>query len=261
MRLWEYVFLFVPVRYRDYYSQPGVQGGNFYLSPLIGVLALKGNPIDLCATLFFILLSTGGVIFKFFSKFMLRLPFYWGYFACICLIFTSLDVLGSLHLSNTKLTLLCLVLGVLLLFNSFNLPLYPENMWTKPPSKYFNSPLLKWLEKNSNGLRVNNMQYPYYHGQINHIKSMGYCGGNHTLDIHKIRGIPNVGCGGYNWFDYREDGEDLDKFGVGFHIGDKPSQEEKWTQSKMFKNLWINKKLYSISTETTAPAVKSSEKN
>lgn len=255
MRDWEYLFLFIPIRYRDYYSQPGIQGGNFYLTPLVGVLALYGNPLFLIAALFCGILSTGGRLFKILSICMLRLPFYWGYFACLAIIIASVGGLRTLHLSTQKMAILCVLEGILLLFNSENLPLYPESMWTKSLDKWFNTPLLIWLEKNSKWYRVNNMQYPYYHGQVNHIKSMGYCGGNHTKDIHKKRGIPNVGCGGYDWFNFKEDGKELDNYQVAFHIGYEP-KDKKWVQSKEFKKLWINTNLYSFSTETIAQVVK-----
>ena len=239
---WEYLFFFIPIRYRDYYSKVGLQGGDFYVTPIVGLLALlSGNLLGWIAVLVCVLFSLGGGVFKLLSTLFLRLPFYWAYFVSLILVMLSVEALRSLSLNNRALTLLCVVLGLLLLFNSFNLPLYPEGMWHRKPSEYFDTPLLRWLEKYAKGYRVNNMKYPYYHGHINHIRSMGYCGGNHKKWVGEIRGLPSNGGGGYNWFDYKEDGVDLDIYEVGFHIGERPSENEKWFKAEVIEDVWINR--------------------
>jgi len=239
MKAWEYLFILIPLRYRDYYSYPGVQGGNFYLTPLVVFLALFGNPLGWIAVLLCLGLGLGRGLFKLASPLCLRLPFYWVYFAGLVIVMLAVEGLGSFSLNTVQLTLLCVVVAVLLFHNSFCLPVFPEGYLAKRPSHYFDTPLLRYLEKNATG-RVNNMQYPYYHGQINHIRSMGYCGGNYKKWLKEFRNLPLNGCGGYNWFDYKADGVDLDIYEVQYHIGERPSQACKWFKVKGFKNLWRN---------------------
>ena len=240
MQAWEYLFFFIPVHYRDYYDSVGLQGAYFYLSPLVLFFALFGNPLLWSLVLFCFLLSLGRGVFKLFNPLLLRLPFYWGYFASLLIVWLSVEGLRLFALNNQQLSLLCVMVGILLLFNSDNLPPYPYNMWARRPSVYFNTPLLKWLEKHAKGYRVNNLPYPVYHGQINHIKSMGYMGGNHILKQGEFRGIDRKGAGGYNWFDYLPDSYKLDQYGVKYHIGNRPSADPKWKKIECFDNLWEN---------------------
>ena len=137
MKLWEYIFMLVPIRYRDYYATPGLQGGNFYLTPLVGFFALSGNLSGWIGVFICVWLSTGGKIFKWLSPFMVRLPFYWGYFASLIIVMLAVEGLSKFNLGNTQLILLCIILGILLLFNSSHLPLYPEGMYPKKPNEWF----------------------------------------------------------------------------------------------------------------------------
>jgi len=239
MKLWEYLFFIIPIRYRDYYDNVGSQGGNFYLTPLVFFFALFGNPLGWIFVVTCMFLSLGGRLFKLVHLIMLRLPFYWGYFVALGIVALSVDGLRKFALNNQQLILLNILLGNLLFFNKGWLPVYPYNHWTKPPSAWFDTPLLKYLEENARGYRVNNLPYPVYHGQINHIKSMGYMGGNHLKEQGIFRGVDRVGAGAYNWFDFLPDSVKLDQYGVKYHIGDRPSNDPKWV--KVFDGLWENK--------------------
>ena len=241
MKLWEYIFMFVPIRYKDYYDSVGSQGGNFYVTPLVGFFALFGNKLSWVGVLICVLFSLGGGFFKLFHRILLRIPFYWGYFASLFVVWASVEEIRTFNLNNRNLTLLTLILGILLLFNKDWLPVYPYNMWAKRPSEWFNTPLLRYLETYAKGYRVNNLPYPVYHGQINHIKSMGYMGGNHDAKIGKFRGMSRLGAGGYDWFDFLPDGKKLDKYGVKYHIGYKPLHP-KWKKVEGF-DLWENTNL------------------
>jgi len=154
------------------------------------------------------------------------------------------------NLSDTKLVLLNILLGIMLLYNSKMLPLYPITQWSKKPSKMFNTPLLKFLEHKSIGYRVNNLPYPVSRGQINKIKTVGYTGGNHTLELEKLLNLPIDGIGQYNWFDWKEDGKDLDKFGIKYHVGSKP-KDKKWVHVDGFDNLWENTHAVKLADTTT----------
>ena len=234
---WRYLTTFIPLDIKNYIYDVGYWETAFYLTPLVFFFALFGNPFGWMFVLFFILLSSGGMVFKLLSPFMARFPQRWGYFACLGVIILSVEGLRTFNLPATNLILLNILLGSMLLFNRSLLPIYPFVQWTKKPLEYFKTPLLSYLRGHSGRFRVSNLPYPVYSGQIAHIKSLGYCGGNHYKWLGKLRNIPKQGAGGYNWFEFKEDGEDLDAFGVKYHIGERPSK--RWKKVKGF-NLYKN---------------------
>ena len=131
-----------------------------------------------------------------------------------------------------------IVLGITLLYNRESILTYPFKTKGKRPSQMFETPLLKYLEKNAGTHKVNNLPYPVYSGHINHLYTPGYTGGNHMASLGKFLNVPKSGYAPYNWFDWLEDGDDLDYFDIGYHIGKRPLHP-KWKPTP-FNNLWRN---------------------
>ena len=236
--LWVYTSIFLPLRIREKIAGVGYEEWNFYVTPLVCFFALWGRGDCWVLLAISVVLSMGGGVFKLFSKVLPRYPHRFGYFAMLAVIVLGVDGLRRWNLNDTQLILLNILLGGLLLFNRDLIEIYPFSQWKKKPSEHFETPLLKFLEENTKGYRVNNLPFPVYTGQINHIKTCGYSGGNHNKELGKFLNIPKMGYAPYNWFDWKPDGEELDGYGIKYHIGEKPS-DPKWISTE-FSNLWMN---------------------
>ena len=242
--VWVYAFMFLPIRIREKIAGLGFEEWNFYVTPLIGFFALFGRGDCWVLLAVAVCFSLGRSVFKLFSKFLPRFPHRFGYFAMLAIIVLGVDGLRRFNLPDKQLILLNVFLGLLLWFNRDLIHIHPFSQWTKKPSQSFETPLLKFLEENSKGYRVNNLPFPVYTGQINHIKTCGYTGGNHSIKLGQFLNIPKMGIAPYNWFDWRQDGELLDWFQIKYHIGKKPL-DPKWIPTK-FDNLWENTKAWKL---------------
>ena len=237
---WYYITMFIPWRSNGYLFGMGYQEVTFYVTPLIGYFALfsRGHSwiqVPLC-----IILSSGGWLFKVTHKLMARFPQYWGYFAMLGMVVLGVDGLTKFSLQNKQLILLDILLAVMLLRNSNLLPLYPLSQWTKKPSEWFNTPLMRYFENNCGQYKVNNLPYPVYRGQVNKIRTVGYTGGNHTKELGRMLSIPRDGIVPYNWFEFMPDDNRVEAFGIKYHLGDRPSDNPKWVKIEEFDNLWMN---------------------
>jgi len=233
-RLWEYLFMFIPFRYRDFIYGIGYEEWHFYVSPL-ALLFVLGTGHCWYLLIIAIILSTGGILFKWLNRFMFRFPSRWGYFAMLATIILAVEGYRT-HFNILYIPLLMFFM----LFNRDLIDLYPfnQNPWGKPPSFFFDTPLLKYLETHAKGYRVNNLPFPAYTGQINHIETVGYTGGNHTKELGEKLNIPKHGYAPYNWFDFKEDGKELDDFRIKYHCGKQPLG---WV--KVMDNLWMNPRI------------------
>lgn len=237
---WIYLTTFLPVKIRNYLFDVGYWEFAFYLTPIVVFFALFGNPLGWVFVLTCILLSYGGTVFKLSSRIMFRGPQRWGYFACLGIIYLCMEGLVKFNLPNKNLILLTILLGTLLLYNRHLLPIYPFAQWTKKPSYFFETSLLRFLEENANGGRVNNLPYPVYSGQINHIKGLGYCGGNSLKSARLGRNFNSIqGCCGNNWFEYSRENGWFDDWKIKYHVGNKPCDHSMWRKVKGF-NLYEN---------------------
>ena len=237
---WWYITMALPVRHEGYVGGVGYQEVNFYVTPLVCLFALFAIPNNLLLTggiVLCITLSRGGILFKRLNKLMMRFPQRWGYFAMLGVVMLSVNGITLVHMNQNQKIFVVMLTGVLLLKNSSMLPLYPFGQWAKKPSYYYDTLLLRCLS--GKGI-VNNLPYPVYRGYLNKIYTVGYTGGNYLSELADKLNLPYDGVAPYNWFDYKEDGPELDKFGIKYHIGKRPSKNPKWVHSKCFKNLWIN---------------------
>lgn len=233
--LWSYLFMFIPVRIRDFVGNVGYEEWCFYITPIVGLLAFYSHNLWLwIVVLLCVGLSLGKGLFKLFSKLMFRFPHRWGYFASFAFISLSVDGLRNLNLNETNLWLLIITTGWLLLYNRDTILLYPFKQDSGRPSKFFDTPLMRYLERHAKV--VNNLPYPVYSGQLNKVHTLGYTGGNHNAELGKLLGIPHNGEAPYNIFDHYPDGFIVGKLNISHHIGTKPSN--RWLKVKGFKNLW-----------------------
>ncbi len=237
--LWYYFTMFIPTGYQDYIDGVGYQEMAYYITPIAGFFMLFGRGHCWILLAVAILLSTGKQLFKTFNKLMMRFPQVWGYFAMLGAIVLAVDGLRRFELGQIQLSLIVLATAILLLHNSKLLPLYPFAQWTRKPSEFFDTPLLKFL--GSQPYRVNNLPYPVYRGNANNIMTCGYTGGNHLKSLGKFLNLPIDGIGQYNWFDWKEDGKELDNYRIKYHIGQQP-KDSKWVKHDKF-DLWVNTKI------------------
>lgn len=245
MPFWAYIFMFIPWRIRDHVADVGYEEWCLYLTPVVGILALFSQNWLLWGLIIGAVILSTGKGYKWLYKLMMnqRGPYKWGYIAGLLIIMQSVNGLNRLMLADKQLTLICILTATLLLYNRETLLLYPFKAIGDRPSKMFSSPLLEWLSINAKGWKVNNLPHPVYTGQINHIETPGYTGGNHIAVLGKFLGIPKQGEAPYNWFNYHKDGEKLDAFGIKYHVGNHPpSANHKWKKVKNF-GLWVNTNL------------------
>ena len=240
LKPWIFLKTFLPLRIRDHLCGVGFEETAFYMTPLV-LLAFTIHHWLWVMVMITFILSSGIAV-----KWHFRFPQRWGYFVCLGIAWITVDAVEQMALSNNQLILLTILLGYMLLYNRSLLPIWPFVQWIKKPSQYFETPVLKYLEskmKETDGIyKVNNLPYPVYSGQINHIHGLGYYGGNRREDLSKIRNIPAEGACGNNWFEFRFDCRELDRFGIKYHIGEKP-RKQKWKQVEGFDNLWENTNL------------------
>lgn len=238
--LWIYFFMFIPLSYRDYIADVGQEEWTLYVTPLVGFFACFSRNLELWGLFALAVFLSTGKLWKYFHRFMFRWAYRWGYFAMLAVIGSGIDGLTRFNLNSTQLILLNIMLGILLFYNRYFInptPHYPKG---KKPSEIFNTPLLNYLETHAKGFVVNNLPYPVYTGQIKHIKTCGYSGGNHIKAVGSYLLIPTDGFAPYNWFQWKEDGKEVDRFGIKYHIGNRPSNDPKWQQVEGFDNLWLN---------------------
>jgi hypothetical protein len=240
--LWWYMTLFLPVKIRDFLFGVINTETAYYVTPLVFFFSFFSTWWYWIPVLAMMKLSRGGWLFKKLNRFMTQFPQRWGYFVGLFVIIMGVEGLKGLAFSDKQLLAINVVLAVMLLGNSSLMPHYPFNQWAKKPSYFFDTPLLRYLKEHAKGFRVNNLPYPIYTGHIHHIRSVGYCGSNHTIELNKIRNLPKLGTTGNDWFEFKKDGDDLDKFGIKYHVGNKPSDDPKWRKVFGF-DLWENDKL------------------
>jgi len=238
--LWMYLFTFIPFAYKDFIDGVEYTDYAYYVTPLVVFFCFFGIGHSWLLLIPAIILSLGGRTFKFLGRFMSRYPCRWGYFAMLAILLIGVNGLYNLELNNIQLVVIDVLLMILLLPNMSLIPNYPFNQWSKKPSEYFETSLLKYLEEFAKGFRVNNLPYPVYSGQINHIETLGYTGGNHLIENYYFLKLPKEGVAPYNWFDYNDDNVLVEKVRIKYHIGDRPSNNPKWEKVIGFDNLWKN---------------------
>ena len=236
--IWSYLFMFLPVRFRYYIGKVGHEEWCFYVGPLVGFFALFGRGSCWLLIVVCILLSLGRGVYGFFHRFCSRMPYRIGYFAALGCVVLAVEGIKGFGLNTQQLVLLNILLAVTMWFSRDFIILPPFYGYGEKPSKVFGTPLLKYLEKNSGGHRVNNLPFPVYPGIINHLNVPGYTGGNHMASLGKFLGVTKMGHCPYNWFYWQEDGVVLDAFDIGWHIGERPV-DNKWKPTP-FANLWRN---------------------
>jgi hypothetical protein len=235
-KLWGYLFMFLPIRIRDFLFGIGYEEWHFYISPL-ALLFLFGRGHCWLLVIFAALLSTGGRLFRLFNKFLFRFPHRWGYFVMLGTVVLAVDGLRNI---TTNYFPYVLLLMFFMLFNRDLIDIYPfsQNPFGKPPSFFYNTPILNWLKDNSKWYKVNNLPFPAYSGQLLHIKTVGYTGGNHLKSLGEFLKVPKHGYAPYNWFDFKPDGKELDDYGIKYHCGKQPAG---WI--KIMENLWMNPRM------------------
>ena len=137
------------------------------------------------ALILFILLAQGGWLFRLTSKFQLRLPARWTYFAGL-----TLAVMATLGFS--QLSLLGPMTHVLLLAQVANLLLIHPKLWPMEPfCQRWEKPSWVFREEAVARLRgkprVQGLPYPLTTGQIHHIRTLGYSGGSQLKAMAWLR--------------------------------------------------------------------------
>ena len=134
----------------------------------------------------FMLLATGGWLFRLTAKFQLRLPARWMYFVGLTLV-----VMATLGFS--QLSLMHPMTYVLLIAQVANLILVHPKLWPMEP-------FVQRLERPSQACRghapfttqrVQGLPYPCTTGQLHHIKTLGYNGGSQLKAMAWLRGDTN----------------------------------------------------------------------
>ncbi|HRZ15750.1 MAG TPA: hypothetical protein P5110_09610 [Candidatus Omnitrophota bacterium] len=233
---WVYLLSIFPIRYREFISKIGPEEWSFYVGPVVFALALFGRGHCWALIAIAIVLSTGR--FNFLKQ---RFAYRWGYFAMLGIVVLAVDGLRSLNTSQLTICAISVITAISLLHNQYLIRPYPFAQFTERPSKYFLNSFLKYLEFHAKGYRVNNLPYPVYTGQINHIQTPGYTGGNHIASLGRFLNIPTHGTAPYNWFDHLPDDSSLDYYKIKYHVGSRPSDDPKWEQVYGYDNLWVNK--------------------
>ena len=154
--------------------------------------------------------------FRWCAPFMLRIPARMVYFANLALVFMAVSGLSRFQFDN-RLTMVIVILQSWdLLMNTSRLwPMLYTQRWERP-SKSFNTPLMAYLKAQPGDFRVSGMPFPNTTGQLHQIKSLGYNGGAGLAAMARFRGTAGnpYGVGGHDWFSTREDGPDLNWWGV-----------------------------------------------
>ena len=238
--VWTFPLMFIPYRIDDFVCDIGYEEWNFYVGPLVFFFALFGRTPMLWALVIGGFILCTGKLHKYVHKIFFRWAYRLVYFSILGLIALSVEGLRSFNLVTQQLILLNILLGITLLYNRASILCYPLKAEGKRPSEIFKTPLLCYLEEVAKGFRVNNLPYPAHTGHINHIMTCGYTGGNRVASLGKFLNVPRDGVIPYNWFEWQPDSEDVDSYKIGFHIGEKPSNNPKWEQDTTFKNLWVN---------------------
>jgi len=232
-----YLWALMPVRYREFIGGIGPEEWSFYVGPLVFALALFGHGHCWLLVILAIILSAGKPFILF------RFPYRWGYFAMLGTVVLAVDGFRNLNTNQVLINTILVFTGISLLHNQYLIRPYPFAQYPIKPSEVFSTPLLKYLEYHARGYRVNNLPYPVYTGQIDHIKTPGYTGGNHIYSVGKFLNIPTQGVAPYNWFDYLPDGDSLDYYMIKYHVGSQPSNDFKWGKVYGYDNLWVNRNL------------------
>lgn len=237
--LWLYFSMLIPIKYREFVAGVEYREWNVYVTPVIFFLALFSRSNCWILLLISIALSFGKGLFKLFNKLMCRFPHRWAYFATMAMVVLGVDGLRNWGLTEIQLICCIVLLGIYLIPNISHIKHYPFSQWIRRPSKVFNTPVLKYLEKHANKSLINNLPYPVYTGQINHLNTLGYTGGNHILLLGYLLNIPLQGYAPFDYFKFNKDGNLVDTLHIKYHVGYRPSKNEKWMKIRGL-NLWEN---------------------
>lgn len=209
-----------------------------------GILALWGiayNPTLSILLGISILLSMGRYtpLFSFTHKLHQRIPARFNYFTSLCLVFLSVGALA--HVDTRYVFLLCVLeLADLALRGPSLWPMWPFCQKTVEPEKAFNTPMLRYLEKEAEAYRVSGLRWPVSTGHLNSIMTLGYTGSSCLLAMAWWRKIKSLqGEASESWFDTDEDGPPLDAYGVKFAYTYRKLSDPKWTFTP-YRNLYLN---------------------
>lgn len=174
------------------------------------------------------LLLSGGrylPLFRWTHWLHLRIPARYTYLTGCSLAFLSIEGLASLSRSLPPSTMACLVLlqgWYLLTIHARLLPALPWVQRWERPSRTLHHPLIRWLGA-APSFRVSGLPYPYRAGSLIHLLTLGYAGGAQPQWMADFRHDDNPsGTGASDWFQLREDSDDLDWYGVGYAYSFRP---------------------------------------
>jgi len=157
----------------------------------------------------------------------LRIPNRAMYMTTIALCFLANPVISELN--GPIYVMLCVIHMLDVLKNHDLFPFYPFMEKPGAPSDQFNPPVVQALKGIKVG-RVSGLPHPVMTGHITGVRGLGYCGGCMLKEEADKRGITNEnGESAHDWFKNKEDGDELDDFGITHAY--KPSgklKEGKW---------------------------------
>lgn len=177
------------------------------------------TPIVLCllypSTMLLLLSIIILLMMGLFSSFLPRIPARWSYSFQVILGLSAMAGLRQANLPRSVVLALCVLQALdLFVHNSPLLITHPYSELPNRPSFAFNTKLTRYFGKHRDG-KVSGLPYPLFTGHINQIRGLGYCGGMQTKEMAKLRGDDNPnGSGFHDWFRLREDGSDLDVYGI-----------------------------------------------
>lgn len=194
---WHFLSLVFPKSFRRTINGAGFWEMSYYIGlvPLCFIWFQSSRAVVLVVASILLMTGLG-------SRFLPRIPARWAFLFAFGLSWCAISGLANLRLSNNVLWALVILQAFDLYWHSRGLmPADGYSELPQRPSRAFNTPTTRFLEKNLGTDRVSGLPYPLFTGHINKLRTLGYSGGMQLKLMAKFRNDKNTnGSGEHDWF-------------------------------------------------------------